>query len=312
MTANWKSHYKWTVRQLDRQLGNDLDIFVAGMGTSGTMTGTGLALKELVPHVYRLGVTTTPGDRVPGPRSEALLAPVLFPWRDSIDAMEWVGSRDAFTLSMKLCRTGLLVGPSSGFNLQGLLQRLATLKAEGKLDQLRHRKDQGDPSINAVFICCDGPFQYIEEYFSKVDAKEFSSIDDDILLDVDKYRYDDSWELSAPEAVQRFCLSSAAAQLSGEPHDQESDPVGSLVLLSGSRRSSANTTPESWTRSPILSTSSTTRSASVASIFDLPASTDHDSLGSPRLSSRATSPSSSERSSRRAPVLVIDLRQASR
>ncbi len=83
------------------------------MGTSGTMTGTGLAIKKLQPHVHRVGVTTQPGDRVPGPRSEALLAPVTFPWRDSIDAMEWVGSRDAYTLSLKLCRHGLLVGPSS-------------------------------------------------------------------------------------------------------------------------------------------------------------------------------------------------------
>jgi cysteine synthase len=37
-----------------------------GMGTAGTMTGTGLALKRLMPRVTRVGVTTQPGDRVPG------------------------------------------------------------------------------------------------------------------------------------------------------------------------------------------------------------------------------------------------------
>lgn len=64
-------------------------------------------------------VCTAAGDRVPGPRSFALLAPVEFPWRDSVDAIEEVGSKDAFSLSLQLCREGLICGPSSGFNLQG-------------------------------------------------------------------------------------------------------------------------------------------------------------------------------------------------
>ena len=64
-------------------------------------------------------VCTAAGDRVPGPRSFALLSPVEFPWRDSVDAIEEVGSKDSFTLSLSLCREGLIAGPSSGFNLQG-------------------------------------------------------------------------------------------------------------------------------------------------------------------------------------------------
>lgn len=56
---------------------------------------------------------------MPGPRSFALLSPVEFPWRDSVDAVEEVGSKDAFGLSLQLCREGLICGPSSGFNLQG-------------------------------------------------------------------------------------------------------------------------------------------------------------------------------------------------
>ncbi len=56
---------------------------------------------------------------MPGPRSLSLLGPVEFPWRDSIDAMEEVGSKEAFSLSLRLSREGLISGPSSGFNLQG-------------------------------------------------------------------------------------------------------------------------------------------------------------------------------------------------
>jgi len=70
-------------------------------------------------------VCTAAGDRVPGPRSLALLSPVEFPWRDSVDAIEEVGSKDAFSLSLALCRAGLICGPSSGFNLQGKRNYLA-------------------------------------------------------------------------------------------------------------------------------------------------------------------------------------------
>jgi cysteine synthase len=66
-------------------------------------------------------VCTAAGDRVPGPRSFALLAPVKFPWREAVDAIEEVGSKDAFSLSLQLSREGLICGPSSGFNLKGML-----------------------------------------------------------------------------------------------------------------------------------------------------------------------------------------------
>jgi len=73
-----------------------------------------------IPLIIYCSVCTAAGDRVPGPRSFALLAPVAFPWQDSVDAIEKIGSNDAFGLSLQLCREGLVCGPSSGFNLQGM------------------------------------------------------------------------------------------------------------------------------------------------------------------------------------------------
>lgn len=67
----------------------------------------------------RASVCTAAGDRVPGPRSYALMSPVQFPWRDAIDTMEEVGSAESYSLSLALSREGLVCGPSSGFNLQG-------------------------------------------------------------------------------------------------------------------------------------------------------------------------------------------------
>lgn len=133
-------------------------------------------------------VCTAAGDRVPGPRSFALLSPVEFPWRDSVDAIEEVGSKDSFTLSLNLCREGLIAGPSSGFNLQGeysILHAWAACADEvGLHNYLKRRKSAGTLSelagsnglVNCVFICCDLPYQYIDEYFDKAGSELFHPI----------------------------------------------------------------------------------------------------------------------------------------
>lgn len=120
--------------------------------------------------LYR--VCTAPGDRVPGPRSHALLAPVEFPWKSSVDHIEEVGSHHSFSLSLELCRQGLVCGPSSGFNLQGLYQLIEKRKADGSLANLRNR----DGEIHCVFLCCDLPYQYINEYFDKLGDEHFPTI----------------------------------------------------------------------------------------------------------------------------------------
>jgi cysteine synthase len=101
--------------------------------------------------------------------------------------VEEVGSKDAFSLSLQLCREGLICGPSSGFNLQGkqvhaqgntgltgqgLLNYLAKQKAAGTLEKLAG----ADGLLRCVTVCCDLPYQYIDEYFDKVNSNEFRPI----------------------------------------------------------------------------------------------------------------------------------------
>ena len=126
---------------------------------------------KLTSYVTR-SVCTAPGDRVPGPRSYALLSPVEFPWRDSVDTIEEAGSLDSFGLSMELTRQGLVCGPSSGFNLSGLHSFLQKRKEAGTLKDLAG----ADGEIHCVFICCDLPYQYIEEYFDKLGDECFPPI----------------------------------------------------------------------------------------------------------------------------------------
>ncbi|OAA76699.1 cysteine synthase B [Akanthomyces lecanii RCEF 1005] len=196
---NWKSHVRWTGPQILKQL-PEINLICAGMGTSGTMTGLGTYFKGAKPSVFRLGVCTAAGDRVPGPRSFALLGPVTFPWKSSVDQVEEVGSYESYRLSLELCRQGLVCGPSSGFNLKGLYQYIERQKAEGNLSKLAGP----DGLVNCVFLCCDLPYQYVSEYFDKLDDACFPPVKNEELLKVDLYRYDEKWEWEASKALQGY------------------------------------------------------------------------------------------------------------
>ncbi|EEH23453.1 hypothetical protein PABG_05664 [Paracoccidioides brasiliensis Pb03] len=196
---NWKAHIRWTGPQILKQL-PQINVICAGMGTSGTMTGLGTYFKQAKPSVFRLGVCTAPGDRVPGPRSYSLLLPVEFPWREAVDAIEEVGSLESFSLSLDMCREGLVCGPSSGFNLGGLLRMLRKRKSEGTLSELAG----SDGLTHCVFLCCDLPYQYIDEYFQKLGPAKFPAIHNENLTKVDLYRYDEAWELHPMDVLPRF------------------------------------------------------------------------------------------------------------
>ncbi|KAF3482151.1 cysteine synthase B [Arthroderma uncinatum] len=106
--SNWGAHVRYTGPQIIKQL-PEINVLCSGMGTSGTMTGLGTYFKATKPSVLRVGVCTAPGDRVPGPRSYALVSPIPFPWKSAVDVIEEVGSPESFSLSLKLCRQGLYI-----------------------------------------------------------------------------------------------------------------------------------------------------------------------------------------------------------
>lgn len=136
-------------------------------------------------------VCTKAGDRVPGPRSYALMSPVEFPWRTAVDTIEEVGSPESYRLSLEMSREGLICGPSSGFNLQGLYNFIQKQKSNGGLETLRG----DDGNIHCVFMACDLPYQYLGEYFEKLGEDVFHPLANKNLLGVDTYRYDEAWEV---------------------------------------------------------------------------------------------------------------------
>lgn len=94
-----------------------------------------------------------------------------------MDVQQEVSSADAYRMSMRLSREGIIAGPSSGEALQGLLDYIAEAKSGGKLQSLA---DDATGEVSCVFTCSDLPYQYLDGYFQKLANDEFSPIENEV------------------------------------------------------------------------------------------------------------------------------------
>ncbi|MGH8871868.1 MAG: pyridoxal-phosphate dependent enzyme [Acidimicrobiia bacterium] len=121
--SNPDAHYRTTGPEIWRQTQGTITHFVAGMGTCGTITGTGRFLKEQRPDVQVIGVHPGEGHDIPGVRSIRQLKQTEFFLPDEYDGMVEVDSDDAYALTLRLNREeSIPAGPSSGMALAGALR----------------------------------------------------------------------------------------------------------------------------------------------------------------------------------------------
>jgi cysteine synthase len=112
--ANPGAHYATTAPEILRDL-PQITHFVAGLGTGGTLTGTGRRLKEDKPGVQVIAAEPHPGDGVQGLRSldEGFIPPVLD--ANVLDRKILVTSDDAVSMTRRLSeQEGVFAGISSG------------------------------------------------------------------------------------------------------------------------------------------------------------------------------------------------------
>ncbi len=204
---NPKAHYRWTGPQIWEQTEGKISVFCAGMGTTGTIFGTSKFLKEMNNQIKTVGVVRLPNNPVPGVRTPNLLRQIAFSWKKTVDETTEVGTIDSFRQSLNLSRYGLLVGPSSGFAFQGLLDFLKNQKEQDKMDSLKNK----DGEIVCVFICCDSPLPYLSEYFEYLPDTDFPKIENEELLlnkskssNTNATSQDINYEISASEAIQEL------------------------------------------------------------------------------------------------------------
>jgi cysteine synthase len=130
--SNPRAHYETTGREILRDL-PDLDVFVAGLGTGGTLTGVGRRLKEHNPNIRVVATLPPLGDLVQGLRSleEGFIPPVLD--QSLLDDRLVVDSRTACATANELLhKEGIFAGVSSGAVLH-TAQRVAQEMQEGKI-----------------------------------------------------------------------------------------------------------------------------------------------------------------------------------
>ncbi len=130
--ANPRAHYETTGPEIVRDL-PDIDVFVAGLGTGGTLTGTGRYLKEYNPKIKVIATVPHPGDLVQGLRSleEGFIPPVLD--ESVLDGRVVVDSRTAFAATKELTQQeGIFAGISCGAAVK-TAQRIAGRMESGKV-----------------------------------------------------------------------------------------------------------------------------------------------------------------------------------
>jgi cysteine synthase len=126
------AHYETTAPEIIADL-PDIDVFVSGLGTGGTLTGVGRRLKEYNPEIRIVAAAPHPGDLVQGLRSleEGYIPPVFD--ETVLDGRIVVDSASSFRATQELTeKVGIFAGISSGAVIRAA-QRVAERMDEGKI-----------------------------------------------------------------------------------------------------------------------------------------------------------------------------------
>jgi cysteine synthase B len=122
--ANPRAHYETTAPEIFRQTEGRITHFLAGLGTTGTLMGTGQRLKELNPDIRLIAMQ--PEASLHGLEGLKYLPSSIVPgiYRDGLpDETLWMSTEEAYDMTKRLAKEeGLLVGYSSGAAMAGVLQ----------------------------------------------------------------------------------------------------------------------------------------------------------------------------------------------
>lgn len=138
---NVKAHKETTGKEILDQVGGNIDAFVAGTGTGGTLIGVAQALKEKIPNVKIIAVEPAnspilsggkPGQHKIQGIGEGFIPEVLKDGLDLIDGIITVTDDEAINTTRRLAREeGILAGISSGANMSAAL-KVAKKLGKGK------------------------------------------------------------------------------------------------------------------------------------------------------------------------------------
>lgn len=157
--ANPAAHYAGTGPEVWHQTDGAVDVFVAGVGTGGTISGSARFLKERKPEVTIVGVDPEGSIYTAGADGDIHqyfiegVGEDFYPETvdlDLIDRWETVDDAEAFAMARRLARTeGVLTGPSGGMAVAGAL-----------------RVAEEDPEALVVVLVPDSGRGYVSKLFN--------------------------------------------------------------------------------------------------------------------------------------------------
>jgi cysteine synthase B len=156
--SNIKAHYETTGVEVFNQTNGEVGVFVAGMGTTGTLMGAGKRLKEYDRSIKIVGVEPFLGHKIQGLKnmSESIVPGIFDPSR--LDEKRNVQDDHAFETARQLAlREGLFVGMSSGAAMYAAIQVARELR-DGVIVVIL--PDRGDRYLSTTLfasICAECP-----------------------------------------------------------------------------------------------------------------------------------------------------------
>ncbi len=160
--ANPLAHYNGTAREILTELDGNVDAFVAGLGTGGTLMGNARRFKEeLGDRVKIVAAEPMQGEPVQGLRSldDGFIPEIID--LSLLDRKIFVTNRDAIIWTRKLLdEEGLFAGVSSG-----AIARVAV--------RIANEMDEG----NVVFIVCDDGWKYLSSGIYTLPVDEVENLD---------------------------------------------------------------------------------------------------------------------------------------
>ncbi len=149
---NAKAHEEGTAIEILKQMDNELDYFVNGIGTGGTITGIGKVLKENLKNIKIIGVEPSGSAVISGKKAGphklqgigAGFVPDILNV-SLLDELILVENEEAYTEARLLARTeGLMVGISTGANLAAVRKLVSRIESDKNIKILTVAASSGE------------------------------------------------------------------------------------------------------------------------------------------------------------------------
>jgi cystathionine beta-synthase len=183
--ANPEAHYLSTGPEIWRQTGGDFEVFCAGMGTGGTLSGTGKYLREKKPGIKIVGIDPVgslyydfvKSGRITKPFSYKVegIGEDFFPTTMNLgilDDVVRVDDKECFLMTRDLTRLeGLFVGGSGGAAVAGAVKYGRVLTARGQARV-------GDRPARILVFLADAGHKYLSKIFNDDWMRDNGFLDD--------------------------------------------------------------------------------------------------------------------------------------